>query len=162
MGVLKFKKNGIEFEYIGEPLEIEQLVQRLTTIASLNTPAQQHFPLLSEPLVQAKNKQSPTRVRPSITRPLPSNEDVKRYILSKPDYEHDITDIQRHFFGTNFKSRGETGVMYHRTARQVIEVRALIEKEQDGEFVPFPIEKNLMKYVFKKHAMPTEANRTTK
>ncbi|HSV49929.1 MAG TPA: hypothetical protein VLH35_06395, partial [Candidatus Acidoferrales bacterium] len=81
---------------------------------------------------------------------LPSNESLMDYIMSKPDYTHDITDIQQHFFGRKFKSRGETQLMYHRMNRQLTEIRAQIEKNQDGIFNPFPIEKNLIQYVFKK------------
>jgi hypothetical protein len=155
MGVLKFKKGGIEFEYIGEPSEIEQLVQRLTTAATYNMPAQQHFPPHTEApqqtnIVAKLEKPASSKTRRKTILPLPTNEEVKKYIMSKPDFAHDIADVQQHFYGTNFKSRGDTQSMYFRTSRQVVEIRKQIEKEENGQFTPYAVEKNLMRYVFKK------------
>jgi len=151
MGTLKFRKGEIEFEYSGEPEDIKRLIEGLTHPQSqiaehaIHSSAGGHKELeaAEQPLFfQEKNR---------LLVDLPSSDEIKKYILSHPDFAHDIMDVQRHFFGRTFKARGETQLMYHRTNKQLREVRAQIEREQNGYFAPFPIEKNLIKYIFKKN-----------
>jgi hypothetical protein len=69
-----------------------------------------------------------------IEQPLRSDEEVKQYLLSRPDYNHVLFEVQQHFFKRTFTSRGEESRMYHRTIRQLREVRQAIAKERHGEF----------------------------
>lgn len=69
-----------------------------------------------------------------IDQQLPSNEEIKEYLLTKPNFAHDLFDVQKRFFGRIFTSRREEQRMYHRTIRQLREIRRAIEQEQHGKF----------------------------
>lgn len=39
---------------------------------------------------------------------IPTVQQVKKFLMSKPDYQHMTFDVQREFFGRTFKARGMT------------------------------------------------------
>jgi hypothetical protein len=166
MGVLRFKKGGIEFEYVGETTEIEGLINRLTTIEGANEPTQTRLinsasnNLASSIAIHRKLVEEPVYPRARIRAsafPLFPDSDVKSYIKSKPEYRHNLLEIQEHFYGKTFKSRGDTAAMYHKTSRQLVEVRRQIEREENGVFAPESVTGNLLEYPFKRNAQTVEA-----
>ncbi len=62
----------------------------------------------------------------------PSKEEIKNYILGKPDFEHTSREIQEHFFGFTFTSRGEYKRDFLRLAELLRQVRREIAQEHDG------------------------------
>lgn len=154
MATLRFKFGGIDFEYVAEPQEVEQLIQRLASRISPFTPNQTHLTkeTSKQPILQATFKQKGTA-----TLPLPNDDEVKVYIMSKPEYAHDLQELQQQFFHRTFASRGPTQAMYHRTSRQANLVRDVIAIEQKGKFQQFPIERNLIQWRFKKNEVTVVA-----
>lgn len=75
-----------------------------------------------------------TLSEPMIDLPSPSDNEVKAYLLSKPSFSHDLFDVQEHFFGRRFVSRGSEARMYNRTIHQLRVVRRAIEEEKHGRF----------------------------
>jgi hypothetical protein len=150
MGKLIFKIHGIEFEYIGEPLEIERFIQRLVAGAIQLSPSQTRLTPETDKLLTS-HPQVTFSETSKLKRSLPSDKEVKKYIMSKPMFKHTLFDIQEFFFGTKFKSRGETKTMYHKTARQVRGIRKEIEREYGGEFKEAFAEGGIKEFVFKKN-----------
>jgi hypothetical protein len=164
LGTLKFKKGGMEFEYVEEPQEIEILINRLAGIETTNTPAQKKLfngtenvqTVVSAPM-RLSSVPVYTRARISVINlPLFPDDEVKAYIKSKPEYRHTLAEIQERFFGKAFKSRGDTSSMYHRTSRQLVDVRRLIEREENGYFDPQDLGGNVIEYQFKKNLVALE------
>jgi hypothetical protein len=147
MPALKFTIKGVEFEYIGEEAEIMSFINRFLGVST------------TAPIQKTLNVRKPHRSiehEPAIDLPLPSDEEVMNYILSKKDYIHDSREVQQHFFGQTFMSRGKWQRMYYKTTVQLRTVRETIEKQQKGKFEERPSgERNLKRFVFKK-ANPSE------
>jgi len=87
---------------------------------------------------------------------MPSNEDVLQYITSKLDFKHTTFDVQEHFYGQQFSSRGKTQSMYLRTIKQLKDVRKEIEKRFGGKFEEIRGKKRLTYYTFKKEIQVVE------
>ncbi len=105
-------------------------------------------PLASEPSII---------VSPDVVdMPAHPDDKVIDYITSKPDFSHDLLEVQRFFFGQVFKSRGKTKRMYHRTARQLRMVRKIIESRYEGVFVSRLGSDGVKRFVFKKQRTPTK------
>lgn len=148
MGKLKFKIAGVEYEYEGDLMEIIPFIQRVSGYLSSSQTR-----LASEAqLATATLSQSQLTKRGALDLPLPSDESVKRYILDKPDFRHTLFDVQAHFFGTKFKSRGESRRMYHRTAKQLRKIRKEIEEEHKGDFQEIFAEGGVKQFIFRKRA----------
>ena len=127
-------QDGVEFEFEGEPEEIMKLYQ-LTTGRPIHT------------VSPKPEKEKPTE-KPMFN--LPSDKEVEDYIKSKPNYQHDMFEVQRHFLGRKLLSRGSTAHIYHRITRQLRAIRKKIEKEEGGEFKEEFTKGGLKRYTFKK------------
>jgi hypothetical protein len=163
LGTLKFKKGGMEFEYVGEPQEIEILINRLSGIdganaltqtrlftTGANTPTPSTVTIVSVPQ-RLSQTTAYTRARISaINLPLFPDVEVKAFLKTKSAYRHTLAEVQEHFFGKKFGSRGESASMYHRTSRQLVDVRRLIENEENGIFRPEDLGANVIEYTFVK------------
>lgn len=145
MPTLKFTIKGVEFQYVGDQDEVVSFIKRFLS-ESVTLPAQAKQ-------VSPKTSIFTQRIGPEeiIDKPIPSDEKVIEYITSKPDFSHDLFDVQTYFFGITFKSRGKEQRMYHRTARQLRMVRQVIEKQHDGKFKAVKgAKRGLKRFVFKK------------
>lgn len=118
---LRFTVKDIEFEYIGDQKDIIDFIRALWDT---------QFGVTSLKEIATKPSVVPTK---SLTN-LPSDYEVLQYIIQKPDFKHTLFDVQEHFFGKQFKSRGPTMNMYIRTSTQLKRVHKKIEKEYTGKF----------------------------
>lgn len=146
MPTLKFTIKGVEFEYIGEEDEIVSFINRFLGESMMpHVQAKPVSPATSPSAIVS------TETRKMIDIPAPKDEDVIAYITSKPDFSHDLFEVQKHFFGRTFKSRGTSKRMYHRTARQLRLIRRTIEEQHKGRFIETKgSERGLKRFVFKK------------
>jgi hypothetical protein len=164
MPALKFTIRGVEFQFIGEQDEITAFLNRFigenpnssehgspyrvrtlkkTDLEPIETPTELVFRSDSEQVEPLKISDWP----------LPDDDAIINYIISKPQYIHDLLEIQEKFFGKVFHSRGKDARMYHRTARQLECVRGIIEKRFNGTFKGESAGKrNLRRFVFVKTA----------
>lgn len=126
--------DGVEFEFEGKPEEITRLYQLVTgePVHTISSVSQSPEPL-----------QKPTIKEPS-------DEEVEMYVKSRPNYEHDIHQVQKHFFGIILSSRGDTAYAYHRTNRQLTAIRKKIETEEKGKFKEEYVKGSLKRYTFVK------------
>ena len=69
-----------------------------------------------------------------IDEPLRSMGEVVQYLLNKPAFSHDLFEVQEHFYGRKFTSRGTEARMYNRTIHQLREARKMIERAKGGTF----------------------------
>jgi len=121
LATLRFKIKDIVFEYIGEHKDMIQFIQEL-----MASP----FDITVTPIQPQEAHKISTK-----EMSLPSNEDVLAYIVSRPNYQHTLYDVQKHFFGRAFITTDkETLGMYFKTMKQVKEVRNEIEKRYHGKF----------------------------
>lgn len=135
---MKYKRlDGVEFEFEGNPEEITRLYQLVTG------------ELIHTRSLVSQNAETPQK--PTITGP--SDEDVEMYIKSRPNYQHDIHQVQKHFFGKILSSRGDTTSAYHRTNRQLTAVRKKIETEEKGKFKEEYVKGSLKRYTFEKRRL---------
>ena len=145
MPTLRFKIRDVEFEYVGDEDEIVSFVNRFLSVsAMLLGEPREVTPMATPSAIIGKESEE------SVDLPIPSDKEVIAYIVSKPDFAHHLFEIQKHFYGRMFKSRGPTQRMYHRTARQLRAVRERIEKEYEGRFVEKLGSKGLKRFTFKK------------
>jgi len=143
MPTLKFAIKGIEFQYIGEQHEITNFIN--TFLGQTMLPEHKELNVVRKTRLTTKDSE-----QGMIDLPLPQDADIIRYITSKDQYGYDLLEIQKHFFGKTFSSRGNGKRMYHRTARQLREIREAIEKQYKGKFEEVPSGKrNLKRFVFK-------------
>jgi len=164
MPSLKFSIRGVQYEYIGGQEEIIAFLERFADQGAHPTEHKMTQRIAEEHGIESSSQRSsqmnPTqRTKPEtepikITDlPLPDDETVMNYILSKPQYTHDLVEIQQKFFSRTFQSRGKDQRMYHRTARQLELVRKTIEKRFGGTFKGEPAGKrNLRRFIFVKTA----------
>ena len=66
---------------------------------------------------------------------IPTQETLINYIVSKPNFEHNIFEIQEHFFGRKFSSHGVDEKKYNALYRRLVRVRKKIEEEYGGRFI---------------------------
>jgi hypothetical protein len=144
---LKFTIKGIEFEYEGEPLEVQTFFQRLMN--------GQQIPMDKLSPHEAPLTQDKPSKRKIVDITLKPDTKIKEYIISKPNYKHTLFEIQEQFYGTKFKSRGETGRMYHKTSKQLKRVRKEIETEQKGKFQEVLGEDGTKRFTFEKSQQVT-------
>ncbi len=111
---LKFRVKGAEIECEGTPEEISKI------ISTLFKGEVEGLSLREENLKEEK---------------IPSQEALIRYITSKPNFEHNIFEIQEHFFGRKFGSHGLDAKKYNALYRKLARVREKIQEEYDGKFV---------------------------
>jgi len=124
----------LSFYIDGHPVEFEGTVEEVASF--LKMVQAQKIPLATSE-EERKRAQLLTEEKAEIKKVkenLPSVEQVKRYILSQPDYRHSTFDIQRHFFGRTFKARGPSEGLYHEFLYLATDARQLIEREQSGRF----------------------------
>ena len=129
----------LTFTYKGRQWQIEgeedQLVSFLSSFPEGETRIGSFKPISMEEKPQHKAQPSHKATSETIIDiPSPSNEEVKAYLLSKPNFTHDLFEIQEHFFERRFVSRGVEARMYNRTIHQLKEVRHEIEEEKHGKF----------------------------
>lgn len=149
MAKLKFRIAGVDFEYDGDASDVERLIERLLRNTTRFTPSQTF--LTTEPLsakTPLPTPQSELTSRGEIRLRLRPNEEIKQYILDKPRYRHNLFEVQTAFFGKTFKSRGETRHMYHKTARQLRQIRKQIEHEKRGKFKARLQEGGIKQFIF--------------
>lgn len=125
-------QDGVEFEFEGEPEEIMKLYQLATgrPIHTLSPKPEKEKPI-EKPMFES-----------------PSDKEVEAYIKSKRNYEHDMFEVQRHFFGRKLSSRGSTAHIYHRMNRQLRAIRQKIEEEEGGKFKETFTKGGLKRYTF--------------
>ena len=131
MAKLRFKIQGVEFEYVGDDYEIERFIHRLLTRGLPMSPTQTLLP---------ESKSIPTTTQPvyipspdeQIDLETPPDSEIADYIMSKQNYAHEIFEVQDHYFGKTFPSRGNTRRIYQRTAEQLRRVRRKIAETQNG------------------------------
>lgn len=111
-------KDGEEFEFDGEELEIRRLLQMVRE-------------MFTQPPTQASETVA-TKEEPTIE--MPGDAEIEAYIKSKPRYEHNMVDIQRHFFGTFYSSRSPNKRIYHTMNKRIANIRKKIETEEKGKF----------------------------
>jgi len=146
MPTLKFKAKGVEFEYIGEQDELVSFLNKfLSGSMALSNQAQPVTPTVAPTTTHRIDKEG------MIDFSLPPMEKVLEYVTSKPDFTHDLVEIQKHFFARKFESRREGKRMYHKTRRQLSLVRKTIEEKYNGKFTETKGSKRGMKrYIFKR------------
>ena len=150
MASLKFTIKGVEFQFEGTEQEVLRFINQFFG-ASMSLP--EHAPIAFEKTNAEETTRKVDKPK-AIELPLPSDNELINYITSKPQFSHDILEIQDHFFGRRFSSRGADQRMYHRIARKLRSVRALIEKQWDGNFKQVPSEqRNLKRFTFEKNTM---------
>lgn len=145
MGSLKFRIKGVEFQYDGEPEELMAFINRFL---SENEESHEYV----APKFPRKEKAKMENIEPIkiANLPLPNDADIVKYITSKPNFTHDLLEIQRKFYGKIFSSRGKEQRMYHKTARQLRAIREIIERQYKGEFIDEPAgQRNLKRFSFK-------------
>lgn len=82
---------------------------------------------------------------------LPPINEVKKYILTQPNFAHTLFDLQNHFYGKEFHPSDRTEKeMYHKTFRQAARVRSKIEIEKGGTFIVNVGKNRKNEYVFLK------------
>lgn len=144
MPTLKFRLEGLEFEYIGNNDEIKDFIHSFISQTM-------HLPEHEEMRVKRKSRLVITeKIGDDTTNvPLPPDEKIMEFLEGRENFSHDLTDVQKGFFGKVFSSR-DAQRMYHRTARQLRGVRIKLEKKHLGNFVEQPTGiRNLKRYVFK-------------
>jgi hypothetical protein len=90
-----------------------------------------------------------------LVQKMPTIDQLVRYILGKPKFEHDIVDISMKFFGKQIKSR-EYGKLYRQLRIRLENARKQIEVHEHGAFERRSGRpRNLKIYTFKRiNAMP--------
>jgi hypothetical protein len=145
MPALKFRFEGLDFEYVGNNDEIRDFIHTFLG-QTMHLPEHQTATITRNSRIVIKEKED----EGLINVPLPSDEMVMDFLESKKDFAHNIEEIQAHFFGKTFGSRGNSQRMYHRTARQLSMVREKLEKQFEGKFMSESTGvRNLRRYVFK-------------
>jgi hypothetical protein len=129
MPTLKFTIKGVEFQYEAEEEQILRFINRFRA-GDVTMPIQTKPILRSQ--VEASQEETTQKV---VDLDLPTDDEVIKYITSKPKFSHDLFEVQRAFFNQTFKSRGVERRMYHRTARQLRLVRQFIEEKFNGKFM---------------------------
>ncbi len=151
-GKLKFRYKGFEYEYDGDPLDLLPFIQQLQSLGG--EPDASQTKLTPETQSTSSKVVSPSEIefaeQDQIDYPTMPDETVKQYIMSKPAYQHNLFEIQEHFYQRTFKSRGETQRMYHRTAKQLRKIRKEIASEQQGKFIEAFGEGGIKRFMFKK------------
>lgn len=151
-GKLRFTFAGIEYEWEGDPIAIVPFIQQLSR--SIGKYDSSQMKLVSEHAstltARTPRPQSKFTKQGKVDYPPISDEDVKQYILSKPDYRHTLFEVQMSFYNRIFKSRRETQLMYHRTAKQLRRIRNEIATEQKGKFQEILVEGGVKQFVFKR------------
>jgi hypothetical protein len=143
MPTLKFRFEGLDFEYIGSNDEIRDFIHTFIG-QTMNAPEHKEMKARKARLVFEEDGEDVINV------PLLPDEKVMEFLESKDEFTHDLTDVQKALYGRVFSSRGNGQRMYHRTANQLRVVREKLEKKHRGKFEPMPTGiRNLKKYVFK-------------
>lgn len=115
---LRFKVKGVDVECEGDVDEINRILSELFTKGYVS---------------EVKYEEDKDEL--SLKKKIPSQEVLIKYITSKPNFEHDIFEIQEHFFGRRFSSHGSDEKKYNALYRRLVRVREKIEKEFGGKFV---------------------------
>ena len=145
MPTLKFRFEGLDFEYVGNNAEIKDFIHSFIG-QTMHLPEHEEARITRKSRIVIKEKADAD----TINVPLPSDEAIMQSIESKKDFAHDITDFQKEFFGKVFSSRGNEQRMYHRTARQLKIVREKLEQKHQGKFEKQSTGiRNLRRYIFK-------------
>lgn len=145
MPTLKFRFEGLDFEYVGNNDEIRDFIHTFLG-QTMHLPEHQTVTVTRKSRMVIKEKEE----EGLINVPLPSDDKVMEFIQSKQNFAHNIEEMQKQFFGKTFSSRGNSQRMYHRTARQLGIVREKLEKRFEGKFVSESTGvRNLRRYVFK-------------
>lgn len=130
---LTFTYKGVQWQLEGEDRQITSFLSSFPQeTMELSNPK----PMLigRKPHSKAKVSQETTEQIEMLDEPLHSAEEVKKYLLSQPNFSHDLFKVQEHFYGRRFSSRGEEQRMYYRTLKQLRVVRAAIAQELHGKF----------------------------
>ncbi|MHC1586469.1 MAG: hypothetical protein ACXQTV_02860 [Candidatus Hecatellaceae archaeon] len=112
---LRFRIGDMEFESEGSIEEIKELIARLAAEG-----------LKTEKLEAGE--------RGSLKSFIPDQETLIRYILSKPNFEHNLFEVAEHFFGRKISSSGVDSKMYNALYRRLERARRKIERDYGGKF----------------------------
>ena len=79
----------------------------------------------------------------------PSSDDLYAFLLAKQNYEHDVHEIQEHFFGRQITAR-ENKDVYRKLKYELGKTQKRIEKEKQGAFEERKSGiRNLKRYIFR-------------
>lgn len=152
---LRIKIGEAELEFEGDIMEVDALSQpTINKILKLGPyPIQTQLAIETKPIVGKQTVSLSER----LPFKLPSYQEIKEYILSRPNYEHTLHDVHMQLCGRPLVSHGETKSMYHAVAHQARRARKEIEMEQKGTFheVVLDTKHNVKQYIFKKDAIQT-------
>ena len=73
-------------------------------------------------------------MQPSTSIKSPSVDSIVNYITSKPNFEHDNADLQKHFLNRILESRGKDKNLYFAFAAKINKAKNKIENENNGHW----------------------------
>jgi len=131
MPTLKFTIKSVEFQYIGSEDEITNFISHFID----ETMTIQATRAMVQPTGRTrKTVAEEAKSQITIELPLHSEKEVMEYVVSKPQFSHDLFEVQEHFYGRKFTSRKDGVKMYHKTLRQLKMIRKKIEEQYAGQF----------------------------
>lgn len=133
-------------EWVGTPQELldiyDGLKQRLGNNVQIKTGFSETFDPKFIPQAQSDMQE--------LSKKMPTVDQLAFYILGKPNFEHDIVDVSKRFFGKQINSR-QYGKLYRELRTKLETARKSIEASKRGAFERKPTPyRNLPKYTFKK------------
>ncbi|MHC1563885.1 MAG: hypothetical protein ACXQTF_00970 [Candidatus Hecatellaceae archaeon] len=112
---LRFRIRGMEFESEGNIEEIKELIARLVSEG-----------YRTEKIFEGEKE--------SLKEYIPDQETLVRFILSKPNFEHNLFEVAEHFFGRKITSSGIDARRYNALYRRLERARKKIERDYGGRF----------------------------
>jgi hypothetical protein len=112
---LRFKMGGMEFESEGSIEEIKELIARLVAEG-----------YRTERISEGEKE--------SLKEYIPDQETLVKFILSKPNFEHNLFEVAEHFFGRKITSSGLDARRYNALYRRLERARKKIERDYGGHF----------------------------
>jgi len=111
---LRFRVGGMEFESEGSIDEIKELIAKLAA--------------------EGYRTEKISGERESLREFIPDQETLVRFILSKPNFEHNLFEVAEHFFGRRITSSGLDARRYNALYRRLERARKKIERDYGGHF----------------------------
>ncbi|MHC1586269.1 MAG: hypothetical protein ACXQTV_01840 [Candidatus Hecatellaceae archaeon] len=111
---LRFRIGNMEFVGEGSVEEIKELIARLAA--------------------EGYRTERLEESRPKLKEYIPDQETLIRYILSKPNFEHNLFEVAEHFLGRRLSSSGPDAKTYNALYRRLERVRRKIEVDYGGKF----------------------------
>ncbi len=132
---VKFNLDTGEVEAEGYPDEIAVLLKTMRSDKTGQKQAATSGTTETDSRIPSLINASMRKEVEEIKSKMPTVQDIVNVMRSQQDYSHNISDLQQHFFGREFKSRNDTTAVWHRFRNLVDSARAEIEKEEQGKFI---------------------------